>query len=139
MQKRGKERGRVWSSSGSLFVLFLVTAFGLFWLANREPSGVALTYGQFKQILDDPQARFQDVKVGRTEIRGRIITRDRISDGDKNDYHVVDSSFHTPRLGLESDPGLLELLHQRVGSSYQGEEEESALKSLSSVALSFCC
>jgi cell division protease FtsH len=112
-------------------------ASGLFWLANREPSGVSLTYGQFKQILDDPQVRFQDVKVGRTEIRGRIITRDRMSDGDKNDYHVVDSFFHTPRLGLESDPGLLELLHQRVGSSYQGEEEESTLKSLSSVALSF--
>jgi cell division protease FtsH len=137
VQKRGKERGRAWLSSGPLFLLFLATSFGLYWLVNREPSGVALTYGQFKQILHDPQVRFQGVKVGRTEIRGRIITRDPVSDGDKNDYQVVNTPFYTPRLGLESDPGLLELLHERVGSSYQGEEEESALKSMSSVALSF--
>jgi cell division protease FtsH len=137
VQKRGKERGRPWLSSGPLFLLFLSISFGLFWLANHERAGISLTYGQFIQILQDPGVRFQDVKVGRSEIRGKITTRDRISDGEKNDYSAVETTFYTPRVGLESDPALLQLLHDRVGSSYQGEEEESILKSLTSVALSF--
>ena len=116
MQKRGKERGRPWLSSGPLFLLFLSLAFGLFWLANREPAGISLTYGQFKQILQDPGVRFQDVKVGKSEIRGKITMRDRISDGDHNEYYAAQTSFYTPRVGLESDPALLQLLHDRVGS-----------------------
>src|SRR5207248_8250992 len=117
-------------SRGHFLPLSLVTACGLYCLANRESEAISLTYGQFKQVLLDPEVRFQDVKVGRTEIRGKISTRDPISDGDQNDYHVVQTLFRTPRGGLESDPGLLDLLHQRVGSSYQGEEEESTLKSM---------
>jgi cell division protease FtsH len=120
-----------------LFLLFLSLAFGLFWLANHEQAGISLTYGQFRQILQDPGVRFQDVKVGKSEIRGKISTRDRISDGDQNEYHAAQTSFFTPRVGLESDPALLQLLHDRVGSSYQGEEEESILKSMTSIAFSF--
>src|SRR5690242_14026789 len=95
VQKRGKERGRSWLNSGPWFALFLVIACGFYWLVNREPSGVSLTYGQFKQILQDPSVRFQDVKVGRTEIRGKITTRDSVSDGEQNEHYGVTSSFHT--------------------------------------------
>jgi len=120
-----------------LFLLFLVTAGGLYWLAYRETPGISLTYGQFKQVLLDPAVHFQDVKVGRTEIHGKILTRDPISDGDKNEYHVATYSFRTPRVGLENDPQLFEALARGAKSSYQAEEEESTLKSMTSVALSF--
>jgi len=138
VQKRGKERGRPWFTSTPLFALLFLLACGLYWLANRDaPGRISLTYGQFKQILLDRGVQFQDVKIGRTEIRGKITTHDRITNADADETQTRVISFQTPRIGLETDPGLLQLLHDRVGSSYQGEEDESTLKSMTSVALSF--
>jgi cell division protease FtsH len=127
-----------------LFVLLLLTAWGLYWIVSRETPAISLTYGQFKQVLLDPEVHFQDVKVGKTEIKGKVITRDLISDsspdlqtGDDKEYHVKTYSFRTPRLGLENDPQLFDALAKGAKSSYQAEEEESTVKSMTSVALSF--
>ncbi len=138
MPKRGKERGRPWLTNGPWLLLITLAVFGVSWfVVNREPVALPLKYGELKQVLQAPGASFQKVKVGRSEIRGEIVTRDRASDGDLNLPAPTQITFRTPRLGLEMDPALQELLDHQVRAGYQGEEEESALKGISSVMFSF--
>ena len=47
--------------------------------------------------------------------------------------HSVVGSFRVPRLGLELDSDLQTLLDKKVSFAYQGEEEESVVKGLSSL------
>jgi cell division protease FtsH len=134
VQKRGKDRNRSWLTNGPWFLLFFVLVASLYWFVSREPSGLPLKYGEFKQILQDPSRPVQNVKLDTSDIRGEIVTRTPVTDGDKNGtYQSAVKTFHTSRRGLENDPSLPELLHEHVGSSYQGGEDESAFKNLSSV------
>ncbi len=138
MQKRGKDRGRPWLTNSPWLLLITLAVFGVSWfVVNREPLAIPLKYGELKQVLQAPGASFQRVKVGRTEIRGEIVTRDPLSDGEQNGYFLNHVTFRTPRLGLEMDADLQERLDAKIGAGYQGEEEESALKSISSVMFSF--
>jgi cell division protease FtsH len=138
VQKRGKERGRLWQNNGPWILLLLVSILGLYWIANREPTGITLKYGELKQILKDPTVTFAKVKAGPREIRGQIVTRDPVSDGTGKGSrtHTQTIDFQTARIGLEQDPELLDLLDKRVGAAYQGEEDVSALQSLSSLVFS---
>jgi cell division protease FtsH len=129
VQKRGKEKGRSWFSGGPWLVLVLLVFVTLTWLVNRDSLGIGvkyneLKYGELKQILHDPTANFQKVHVGRSDIRGEIVTRDLMTDGGEGGFISTRSSFHTPRTGLEIDTTLQELLDKRVGSGYQGEEDD---------------
>ena len=129
MQKRGKEKGRSWFSGGPWLLLVLFICLTLTWLVNRDSLGIGvkyneLKYGELKQILNDPTANFQKVHVGRSDIRGEIVARDLMTDGADGGYKSSHSSFHTPRTGLEIDTTLQELLDKRVGSGYQGEEDD---------------
>jgi cell division protease FtsH len=109
-------------------ILILTLVFGVYWLVNRESTTLSLKYGELKQILQDPSVTFQKVKVGRSDIKGEISTRDPSTDGKETSQPVVaTASFYTPRQGLENDPGLHERLDQWVGPSYQAEEEETAM------------
>jgi cell division protease FtsH len=138
VQKRGKDRGRPWLTNSPWLLLITLAVFGVSWfVVNREPLAIPLKYGELKQVLQAPGASFQRVKVGRTEIRGEIVTRDPLSDGEQNGYFLNHVTFRTPRLGLEMDADLQERLDAKIGAGYQGEEEESALKSISSVMFSF--
>jgi cell division protease FtsH len=133
-KKKGKDRGRTWLSNVPWFVLILVFVLGLYWFVSREPASLALKYGEFKQILQDPSRPVQNVKVETSDIRGEIVTRTPVADGDKNSiYQSKPKTFHTSRRGLENDPALPELLHKFVGSSYQGAEDDSTFKNLSSL------
>src|SRR5438105_12297069 len=80
--QKGKERGYSWLAI--LLILSLVSALlgGGYWVFNEEPAGTTLKYGELKQILLDPSVVFRKVKVGRSEIRGEMLTRDRASGGD---------------------------------------------------------
>jgi cell division protease FtsH len=121
-------------------LLFLLVSYGVFWFINRGPGSITLKYGELVQILQapDPGARFQNVRVGRTEIRGEIVTSDAVSDGKDNPArHEVVKAFRTPTVGIQSDPQLLKLLNERVGPNYQAEEEESVLRGVLSVMMSF--
>jgi cell division protease FtsH len=109
----------------------------VWWLTNREPSYVVLKYGELLQILNaskhNPNVVVQRVKVGRSDIRGEIVVNDPVSDGKNNGSSQAKVEFRTPRVGLEDDTKLYEQLREAVGPSFQGEEEESAMKGLYSV------
>jgi cell division protease FtsH len=117
-------------------LLLLLAGSGIFWFFNREPAGIPLKYGEFKQILHDRGVSFQKVKVEAPEIRGEIVTRDPISDAEGNGTHVSKVPFVTSRLGLENDAGLTEQL-QQAGVPYQGADQQSPLSSAYSFVLSF--
>jgi cell division protease FtsH len=136
VQKRGKDRGRPWLSSSTWLFLCLLFGIGLFWFFNREPSAITLKYGELMEMLkaEDPGVSFQNVKVGRTEIRGDIVYQDPVSGGDGDSQPEV-KHFRTPRVGLEADRNLPTLLKDRLGPAYQGEEEESAFKGIYSIVM----
>jgi cell division protease FtsH len=136
VQKRGKDRGRPWLSSGTWLFLSLFIIGGIFWFFNREPSPILVKYGELMEILkaDDPSLSFQNVKVSRTEISGKMVTNDLVSGGTEPTHQKV-VAFRTPRVGLEQDQELPGLLRERLGPAYQGEEEESAFKGVYTTVL----
>ena len=133
MLKKGRERVRQ-ISTGVLLVFGLFFAVWIFWFFNHEPSALPLKYGEFKQLLLDRSVTFQKVKVGRTEIRGEIVTQDPVSDGGSNVATKTVKAFRTPRVGLETDFDLQKLLDTRIGAGYQAEEDESASRGVYSLA-----
>jgi cell division protease FtsH len=123
-----------------LLPLVVLIVYSVFWFASREPGSVTLKYGELAQILQahDPGVRFLNVRVGLSEIRGDIETRDAVSDGKDNPArNIVARSFRTPTVGIRSDPKMVELLKERAGPSLQAEEEDSVLRSVTSVIMSF--
>src|SRR5262249_1633073 len=122
-----------------LLVLLLVGS-AVFWFFSREPTAINLKYGELTQILQarDPAVRFLNVRAGHTEIRGELRTDDLVSDGGPQPSRLTQTRmFRVVRKGLENDPGLLKLLKERVGKEFQGEEEESALRGVYSLLMSF--
>src|SRR5262249_865484 len=101
-------------------------------MITREPTYTSLKYGELIQVLtaarNNPGIAVQRVRVGHSEIRGDIVCTDRVSDGKDTSRTTPPIPFVTSRRGVENDQALHALLKQTVGSSYQGEEEESALK-----------
>jgi cell division protease FtsH len=132
VQKKGRERGR-WISTGLLLGIALLVTTCFVWFFSHEPSAVPLKYGEFKQLLLDNSITFQKVKVGRTEIRGEIVTHDTASDGSSNAPQETVKAFRTPRVGLEADFDLQKLLDARIGAGYQAEEDESAYRGVFSL------
>jgi cell division protease FtsH len=132
VQKKGKERGRVWLRYAPWSLLIVPLLLLLVWAAGREPGYTTLKYGELIQVLEasrhDPSIRLQKVQVHHGEIRGEIATSDAAS-GAPGGRHAQTVSFRTPRLGLEDDPGLHPLLKE-AAANYQGGEEESAVRSL---------
>jgi cell division protease FtsH len=135
VQKRGRERKRLWLTAG-LWALLLGAGTVGFWLAVREGASLTLKYGELKQILEDPSVTFQPVRMGHDEIQGEITTRDPVLDGKDNGQYVTTKRFRASRLGLENDSSLRESLDCH-GVNYQGEEQKSAFDSLSWVIINF--
>jgi cell division protease FtsH len=138
VQKRGKDR-RPFFTSTSLLLFLLVLGSGFVWYFNREPVSRNLTYGELMQILqaDDPGLRLSGVRVAKTEITGKIVTTDTVSDGKPAAGKLEESRSFRTRIGLAADPELLKRLNDRAGPGYQGEEEESALKGIYSLLMTF--
>lgn len=140
MQKRGKERKTNWASSSPwLILLFVLSLLMSIWLVNRDSFTLPLRYGELTQIFNassiDRNISFQRVSVGHTDIRGEIVTRDRVTDGKDASYRTTKVAFHTPRAGLELDKGLHERLEKAAGPSYQAEEDETTMRGISSFIL----
>jgi cell division protease FtsH len=136
VQKKGKERGRSWFANGPWIMLVVVGIVALWWLASREPAGVQLKYSELKQVLQDPTVSFRKVKlIGKTEIRGEIVTRDPVTGGSEESTVANPGlPFHTLRVG-ENDPDLTAKLDQ-AKASYQGDDDKSYLESFSSMVVS---
>ncbi|HYT91577.1 MAG TPA: AAA family ATPase, partial [Gemmataceae bacterium] len=140
MQKKGKDRKNPWSNGPTLLLIAMCLGSGLYWFFNREPTPVPLKYGELAQILKakDPAVRFRNVRVGRSVVTGEIDTRDIVSDGKAESARLeLTRSFRTSRQGVEQDAEFIKLLKERVGREFQGEEEESALRGVYSLLMSF--
>jgi cell division protease FtsH len=140
VNKRGKDRKTPWLSSTSWLLFLLLIGSAVFWFFNREPAAIELKYGELTQMLQgrDPAVRFLNVRAGHTEIRGELHTNDLVSDGSAEPNRLVQSrAFRVVRKGLENDPGLIKLLKERVGKEFQGEPEESPLRGIYSLLMSF--
>jgi cell division protease FtsH len=140
--KKGRDRGRnPWLSASLLALALLAAAVPLaFWLLGREPPAVPLKYGELVQLCiaakHDPSISLQHVQVNHSDIRGDVVFSDLVSDGKDSGRLTQTVPFRALRLGLENDQGLLTLLREAAGPSFQGAEEESPLKSLTSVLFS---
>ena len=129
MQKKGKERFRLFSST-PIFILFLVLAAWMIYLYQREPAARDISYGELMQILsaDDPAVRFRNVVVTRDEIRGDIISTDTVSNGTSEPAEVVENRPFRTKIGWAGDPELAKKLNARVGSNYKVDQDDSPLK-----------
>ncbi len=138
MKKNGNERNRTWLALAPVGLL-LLTGGGLlwYWAGSREPVPVGLRYGELVQVLQasrhDPSLRVQKVHVNHADVRGEIVCRDRVSDGQDNAPRTRVVPFRTVRVGLENDQALHPLLKEAVGPGYEGADEDSMLKTVGSV------
>jgi cell division protease FtsH len=138
--KNGKESGRSWRWLIVLLPLSLTPLLLLVWLYNREPIPVQLKYGELIQVLNASRhgrgVTLQKVQVNRGDVRGEIVTSDLASGSGVNGKHSQTIPFRTPRVGLEEDTGLHDLLKESVGANFQGGEEESLLRTVGTSLLS---
>jgi cell division protease FtsH len=140
VQKRGKDRGRIWLQIAPFLLVFVVLLGpGIFWYLNREPTRIDIAYGELVRMLQapDPAVRFQNVVVERGGITGEIHTSDLVSDGgDKAVRQEQVKHFRVKSVGLERDtPHLVQLLTQR-GVDFRGGDEESPLRGVYSLLMS---
>jgi cell division protease FtsH len=138
VKKTGKERNRIWLALAPLALLLLAGGIVLvYWTSIREPAVVGLRYGELIQVLHagrhDPALRLQKVHVNHADVRGEIVCRDRVSDGQDNGSRTQVVPFRTARTGLENDPALHPLLEQAAGPAYEGADEDSLLKTVGAV------
>src|SRR5271155_5613350 len=110
-------------------MVFILTC--MYWFFNREPASITLDYGKLKLLLQDQSGavQFKNVKVGRTEIHGEIVTTDEVSDGGLTPVRQTQvKSFRTPGVGVEGDFALFQRLDETVRDGYQAEEDDSGLR-----------
>ncbi len=123
---------RIWlgSTPWVITLVFILTA--SYWFFNREPTGITLGYGEFKRLVkyrNPAVVKFESVVIRPSEIHGRIVTTDEISDGKLTaDRTVQTVMFRTPRVGVGTDMALYPLLDDKLPEGYQADEEESAVK-----------
>src|SRR5262245_42676121 len=108
MQPRAKERRPWFTSTQGIMLVLLLMAVST-WAVAREPTALALRYGEFKQILNAPGVAFRNVKATRGEVRGEVVVRDRVSgleavDGRTPAEQARAYAWRTARGGLEQDP-----------------------------------
>jgi cell division protease FtsH len=136
VNKRKDKRSFLTSTTFLLLMMLVGTAF--FWFFGREPSVRNLPYGELMQILqaNDPALTLEKVRVGRSEIRGEIVTTDTVSNGKNTTEKLVEKQAFRTRRPEPPDPELLKRL-EKIGAAFQGEEEESPLKGVYSLLMSF--
>jgi cell division protease FtsH len=131
VQKRTKDRGRIWTVVAPCLTLAAVVGAGAVWLLNREPTYTTLRYGEVVRLLeaarDDPSVGVRDLKVAHNEIRGEVVLRDPVL-GRPSPLNAQTVYFRAQRLGLENDQELPKLLREATAGAYQGEEDESFLR-----------
>jgi cell division protease FtsH len=138
--KRNRDRIKTWLA---VVVCALVAAGGgasaLYWQYNREPVPVALRYGDLVQTLrassHGTHLSLQNVQLSHADVRGEILSTDRVSTGGDESTHTQTIPFRTTRTGFERDQELYGLLRASVGAGYQGAEDDSALRTLGNAVM----
>jgi cell division protease FtsH len=133
VQKRNRDRGRLWLAA-ALTLLGLASLGVLFWQLRREPAYISLPYGDLVQTLRassrGTHLGLQNVQLSHTDVRGEVVSSDRVSTGGEEKTHTQTVPFRTVRTGFERDQELYALLRDSIGAAYQGAEEDSALRTL---------
>jgi cell division protease FtsH len=124
--KRGNGKWSIGKLQWIIVTLVLVGLLCYAWIPTSTPTTVK--YGELKQLLQDPTVQFQDVEVTRQEVRGKILTSDRRSNGKRTEADEHATPFRSDRGGLENDSEELCRLLEKAGISYQGQIEESGVK-----------
>jgi cell division protease FtsH len=144
MPQKKESRGRAWLTPPRLFLLFVGGLLAWSLLSVRDANVLTLRYGEFKRLLDLPGVSFKNVKVSRTEVRGEIVTRDRVTglEKPKDDDASYDPTapvesvpvpFRTPRQGLELDEKFVPDLDKAVGPGYSGDDEDASARTLAAI------
>ena len=133
MAKRGSKQTRRWLP-GLAALAGILIGLGLFlFYSSRAPIIQSVGYGDLVQTLgvsrEAGHVRFDKVQVGHSDVRGEIITADRVSTGGDEKSHTQKVAFRTMRIGFERDQELYSLLRDGAGV-YQGAEEESTLRTV---------
>jgi len=139
-KRRGRDRIRLWLISFVLLVGLLSGLSMLYWQNQREPTPLVLRYGDLLQILrasrEGDSVRLQKVQVGHSDIRGEIVTTDRVSMGTEDRLLSETIPFRTLRIGFEGDQELYALLRDSSAVSYQGAEDDSTLRAMNNAIIS---
>jgi cell division protease FtsH len=109
-RKRSRADWQFSQFSGLFLVLGFIVVLG--YLCTPSSPGTPLPYGELIALLNDPQTSFRDVQVAPARITG-VLTR-----AGGRTIHFV-----TNRAGLENDPALVPLLHDKVGAALRGAED----------------
>jgi cell division protease FtsH len=117
-------------------LLAFTVGVSVWWAVNREPACVPLKVGELKQILRDPSVVFLNVRAtGRTELRGDLLIRDRISGGtgESGDNPARGQTIAWRATILEKDEELDKLLDRRAGAAFEVHEEDTLVRAVSSM------
>jgi cell division protease FtsH len=116
--------------------LIVTTSLGVMtFYQQREASVRNLSYGELMRLLQtkDSSVRFRNVLVAKNDVRGEIVVTDQVlrqGDGVKT---VSEVRPFRARIGLPLDRDLLQLLDQRAGAEYRGEEDETFARGVTSM------
>jgi cell division protease FtsH len=125
IDKKRPSRFRYTLRYGIIGAILIVVLINL--LYPRDANVVTIGYGSFKQLLQAPGARFQNLRVGHNSIRGEVTFSDRISGAPESDLPTsTPMNFRVVRTGIENDPKLFPLLDQ-YAPEFQAEGEKSAV------------
>src|SRR5688572_11780268 len=122
-KKKRPSRFRITRRYGILAAVVIVLLVNL--LYPRDVNVTPIGYGTFKQLLQAPGARFQNVRVGPTAIRGEVTFADRTS-GVGGEAARVPIAFRTTRIGMQDDPELAALLSKHA-PGFQAEGDRSGV------------
>lgn len=114
----------------------ILIVIGLNFLVNREPGPLTLGYGRFKQLLTTSEVKFDQLKVGPTEIQGDVLFTKPVADIPQSETIEPKAlKFRTSRLGVEQDQGLYPLLDVHA-PDYQAMPEKSlVLQAVQSIGM----
>jgi cell division protease FtsH len=138
--KRWRERSPRWLTLLPSIVAVLFASM-LFWqFFSRAPAPLALRYGDLVQTLQasghGTHLGFQKVQVGHGDLKGEIVSTDRVSTAGEETHHTQTIPFRTLRIGFERDQEIYALLRESTSANYQGAEDDSLMRFLSNVIYS---
>jgi cell division protease FtsH len=139
--KRGKERGRSWMGNGSLLIVILLLVTVGYLVVKRDPTPTQLKYGELRAVLTaakhSPEIAIRNVHMTNADIRGEIVTTDLVSDGEQTTPRTHKEAFRAMRLSPENDAAMNDLLYEATGGDFQGPEDDSAVRNLTSGVFTF--
>ena len=130
-QKKSNDRRILFSGGPALVIVVLLGLSFLTWQFQREPGPLTLTYGQLEQLVkgDDPNLKFENVRVGPGEVHGKIVTSEAFAPAAPPaataSLKPNETREFQTRLGLPGDKKLLDRLQKRSGGDFDREPDES--------------